>query len=239
MTKLCCRNVSVATIRDNKFNTIFSQSSGLISGFYLGFVLLTHVTAITSAVRIYPASYTFVITSCRCTCNPELTRTTCRGGERLQLHYWWRRFWLVVNDDSRYVWAFSHIVATLLIIPTAAQTSATLTCKCGSNYLPETALAHCNRTTASCQGATCALAATLTGGGFVQLEWFCFSGAPESAFVTESFCHGVNVAPRDRFAYLCCSNYSMCNAELNATFVSTVHPTSSYQCAYTDRWTII
>ena len=115
------------------------------------------------------------------------------------------------------------------ILARAAQTSATLTCKCGSNYLPETALAHCNRTTASCQGATCALAATLTGGGFVQLEWFCFSGAPESAFVTESFCHGVNVAPRDRFAYLCCSNYSMCNAELNATFVSTVHPTSSYQ----------
>eukprot|EP00731_Ephydatia_muelleri_P035178 Em0102g3a len=114
---------------------------------------------------------------------------------------------------------------------TSALTSAaSLTCKCGSDYLPETdsALAECNRTTASCQGAgTCALAATLTAEGIVQSHWFCLSGAPDREFVTKSLCHGANVTPRDHLVYLCCSNYSMCNADLKATFVTNVRPTST------------
>eukprot|EP00731_Ephydatia_muelleri_P012453 Em0006g1347a len=128
-----------------------------------------------------------------------------------------------------------HAAAAALVtlLASAALTSASLTCKCGSDYLPETdsALAECNRTTASCQGAgTCALAATLTAEGIVQFHWFCLSGAPDREFVTESLCHGANVTPRDHLVYLCCSNYSMCNADLKATFVTNVRPTSSDQC---------
>ncbi|KAL5499515.1 hypothetical protein EMCRGX_G010949 [Ephydatia muelleri] len=127
-----------------------------------------------------------------------------------------------------------HAAAAALVtlLASAALTSASLTCKCGSDYLPETdsALAECNRTTASCQGAgTCALAATLTAEGIVQFHWFCLSGAPDREFVTESLCHGANVTPRDHLVYLCCSNYSMCNADLKATFVTNVRPTSSDQ----------
>ncbi|KAL5499880.1 hypothetical protein EMCRGX_G011346 [Ephydatia muelleri] len=121
-------------------------------------------------------------------------------------------------------------LVTLLVASAALTSAASLTCKCGSDYLPETdsALAECNRTTASCQGAgTCALAATLTAEGIVQSHWFCLSGAPDREFVTKSLCHGANVTPRDHLVYLCCSNYSMCNADLKATFVTNVRPTST------------
>ena len=118
-----------------------------------------------------------------------------------------------------------------LCIAIASRGTATLICKCANNYLSEATLEKCDRTTSTCERAdACGLSATQLPNGIVQMSWFClYFHDPTEWFSDQSFCHGAGSSART--LQLCCSNYSMCNEDLNATFPTPLSPTAIVKCA--------